>query len=105
MRRTAAIRRGGTGTATKAKGKGTPIAPVEPPPDLSVGPCVTIEDRLTRIREIGRKVEEHVQAVTTIEALPGTSAESREKAVALFLERLVVLEKALGKTLEELRLG
>ena len=89
----------------KAKGKGAPIAPVEPPADLSVGPCVTIGDRLTRIQEIGRKVEEHIKAVAAIEALPGTSAESREKAVALFLERLVLLERALGKTMEELRLG
>ena len=105
MRRTAAVRRGGTGLAPKAKGKGAPIPPVEEPSDLSVGPCVTIGDRLTRIQEIGRKVEEHVEAVTAIETLPGTSAEAREKAVALFLERLIVLERALGKTMEELRLG
>ena len=105
MRRTAAVRRGGTGLASKGKGKGAPIAPVEQLSELSVGPCVTIGDRLTRIQEIGRKVDEHVKAVTAIESLPGTSAEAREKAVALFLERLIVLEKALGATMEELRLG
>jgi len=66
---------------------------------------VTIGDRLARIAALGLKVEEHIRTVAAIQNLPGTSAEARERAAALFLERLVFLERALGKTLEELNLG
>ena len=96
---------GGVTAAAKAKGKGGPLAPVEPPSDLSQLPCVTTEDRIARIQALGRRIDEHVLAVTASGVLPGTSAESRDKAVALFLERLVFLERALGQTLEDLRLG
>jgi hypothetical protein len=89
--------------ATKSKGK--PVPPAELPLEVSLAPCVTIGDRLTRIQTLGRKVEEHCRTVAAIESLPGTSAEAREKAAALFLERLTALERALGKTLEELNLG
>ena len=104
MRRTSAVRREG-GVATKAKGKGAPVPPLDPPSDLSQLPCVTTADRLARIQLLGRRVQEHIQAAAAIGAEPGTSAESRDRAVALFMERLVFLERALAQTLEDLRLG
>lgn len=104
MRRTSAVRREG-GLATKSKAKGLPIAPLDPPSDLSQLPCVTTADRLARIQALGRRVQEHIQAAAAIGSQPGTSAEARDRAVALFMDRLVFLERALAKTLEDLRLG
>ncbi len=106
MRRTSAVRNGG-GVAVTSRSKGKVAAPIplEQPSDLSQLPCVTTADRIVRIQAVGRKIEEHIRAVTASGALPGTSAESRDKAVALFMERLVYLERALGQTLEDLRLG
>jgi hypothetical protein len=73
--------------------------------DLATKPCVTTADRLERIRELGRKIEEHVRFVARVETLPGTSAEARARAVAAFHDRLALLEGALARTLDELRLG
>lgn len=104
MRSTLAARRErGSSVGTKSKGK--PLPPPELPLEVSTAPCVTIGDRLARIAALGLKVQEHIRVVAAIETLPGTSAEARERAAALFLERLVFLEKALGKTLDELNLG
>jgi RNA recognition motif-containing protein len=71
----------------------------------SPAPCVTAEDHLTQIRLLGQKLQEHLRSVEAVATLPGTSAEGREKAVAAFHARLVVLERALAKTLDEVRLG
>ena len=68
-------------------------------------PCVTLADHVASIQALGRKVEEHIRFVATVETLPGTSRESRERAVIAFHERLATLERALGQTLEDLRLG
>lgn len=104
MRSTLAARRErGSSVGTKSKGK--PLPPPELPLEVSTAPCVTIADRLARIAALGLKVEEHIRTAAAIQTLPGTSAEARERAAALFLERLVFLERALGKTLEELNLG
>ena len=103
MRRTSAVRQGGV--ATKSKAKGAPIAPLDPPSDLSQLPCVTTADRLARIQLLGRRVQEHIREAAAAGAQPGTSAEARDRAVALFMDRLVFLERALAQTLEDLRLG
>lgn len=104
MRSTLAARRErGSNVGTKSKGK--PLPPPELPLEVSQAPCVTIEDRLTRIASLGLKVQEHIRIAAAIQTLPGTSTEAKEKAAVLFLERLVFMERALGKTLEELNLG
>jgi hypothetical protein len=76
-----------------------------PPEDLLARPCVTTEDRLEQIRLLGRKVEEHVKYVARMGALAGTSAEARDRAVMVFHARLVLLEGALARTLDDLRLA
>jgi len=86
-----------------------PSMPATPPgeflPDPEMMPCVTTEDHLARIQALGRKIEEHIRFMGTVATLPGTSAESRAKAVSAFHERLLILERGLAQTLEELRLG
>jgi hypothetical protein len=90
--------------ATKAKAKATPL--LEPlPQQAPLPPCVTTQERLIQIQLLGRRVLEHVRAVAAIDAVPGTSTEARDKAVAAFHERLLLLERALEKVLEDLRLG
>src|SRR5436309_3080194 len=94
----------------KVRVKAKEKAKVPPPPEepflgLVAPPCVTLADHLASIQALGRKVEEHVRFVAGVERLPGTSLEAREKAVMAFHERLATLERILGQTLEDLRLG
>ena len=65
--------------------------------------CVLL--RATPAGSLGRRVVEHVRFMAEVGTLPGTSAEAREKAVDVFYQRLFALEKVLGQTVEELRLG
>jgi len=90
--------------ATKAKAKATPL--LEPlPQQAPLAPCVTTADRLTQIQLLSRRVVEHVRAVTAVAEVQGTSAEARDRAVVMFHERLLLLERTLEKVLEDLRLG
>ena len=63
------------------------------------------EDRLRLIGVLGERLQEHVRFICGASALCGTSAESRERAVAAFCEAMVALERELGRIAEELRLG
>jgi hypothetical protein len=92
--------------ATKTTSRRAASAPItEMPPDLSLSPALTTEDRLIRIRALGQRIERHVQFICTAADLPGTSAEAKDRAVAYFLERLVVAERQLDRVQEELQLG
>jgi hypothetical protein len=87
--------------ATKAK-----AAPAEAPqPDALPATCNTLEDRLAHIQALGKRIEEHIQFVLGVATLSGTSAESKQKAVTAFHDRLAHFERALVQTLDELRLG
>ena len=93
---------------TKVKVKPRPpvvVPAVEPTPAVAFAQCVTIGDHLTCIRSLSRKIQEHVRFVATLRNMQGSSTESREKAVAGFHERLLALERALERVLDELRLG
>jgi hypothetical protein len=43
--------------------------------------------------------------VAAVATVPGTSAEARARTVAAFHERMLLIERALEKVLDELRLG
>jgi len=73
--------------------------------DLLLTPPVTLEDHLLRIQVLGKRVTEYVQFMAAIEKVSGTSPEAKQKAVAVFYERLLVLERVLGRIQEELQLG
>ncbi len=82
-------------------------APPMPPAEESIdwtAPPVTTDERLRRIKILGRRVHQQVQFMTTLRGLGGSSAEAKEWAIAAFYERLVALEQQLGKIQEELRL-
>jgi hypothetical protein len=68
-------------------------------------PPASVEDSLERIRAMGERVSGYVEFMEAVGTLGGTSAESKERAVAAFYERMVVLERELGRIAEELQLG
>lgn len=72
---------------------------------LWLTPAWTLEERLERILKIGQRINGYIEFMSKISSLNGTSTEAKERAVAAFYERLVVLERQLGLIQENLRLG
>jgi len=86
-----------------------PTAPRLPTPALLTGlwqpaPCTT-EEHLQRIEAMGRRISGYVEYMCQSSNLNGTSKESKEKAVVSFYERMIVLERQLGRIHDELQLG
>jgi hypothetical protein len=91
---------------TKTKSRSPALRPAaEAPPDPGLTPPWTTEERLQRIQALGQRVEGYVRFICAVGELSGTSAEAKEKAVAVFYERLAILEHQLGRIQEELQLG
>jgi hypothetical protein len=91
-----------------AKAKVQPAAvPIEPdvPPEDWRTPPATIEDCLTRIRALGRRVDGHVEFMCDSGKMPSASAEAKQRAAVAFYERLRALERILGQIREDLWLG
>jgi hypothetical protein len=72
---------------------------------LWVSPPESLEERLQRIRTMNERIRGYVEFLGAIDKLNGTSAEAKETAVAVFYERMVIMERQLGRILEDLRLG
>jgi hypothetical protein len=67
-------------------------------------PPMTMESRLVRIQALGQRIAEHVQFIGAVGELAGTSEEAKQKTVALFYERLLVMEQELARIHENLQL-
>jgi hypothetical protein len=94
--------------AEKTKAPGRPAQrPIveEPQGTVRDSPPWTTEERLQRIRALGQRIDKYVEDMCAVGTLNGTSAEAKDKAVAAFYERMVVLERQLGHIREELHLG
>ena len=65
----------------------------------------TMEERLLGIEALGRRINGYVQFICAARGLNGTSSEAKERAVAAFYERMVVLERQLSRIHEELQCG
>jgi hypothetical protein len=78
---------------------------VEMPPDLGLTPPWTREDRLLHIQALGKRIERSIQFICAVGDLNGTSTEAKDKAVAVFYERLSALERQLSRIQEDLELG
>jgi hypothetical protein len=91
-----------------AKTLATATALVPAPPLLKglwqPAPCTT-EARLQHIEAMGRRINGFVEYMCQSSSLKGTSMEAKEKAVADFYERMVILERQLGRIHDELQLG
>jgi hypothetical protein len=94
--------------ATKTKATPRLPAPVlddEPNSGPWHTPPATMEEGLRRIEALGQRVSRWVQYMSKVANLPGTSPEAKAKAVALFYERMVILERQLSRIQEDLQLG
>ncbi len=90
--------------------KKTPSRTASPPSTaaLLAGPGQTAPwttaERLQGIEAMGQRISGYVQFMCQVGSLTGTSAEAKEKAVAAFYERMIALERQLGRIQEDLRL-
>jgi hypothetical protein len=79
-------------------GASSPAWPAPPAP-------FSLEERLKRIQELGKRISGYVEFMCQADRLNGASAEVREKAIALFCEEMAALERRLGRIQEDLRLA
>ena len=68
-------------------------------------PPGTTAERLQSIVAMGQRIEGYVQFICKIGDLSGTSAEAKDKTVAVFYEQMLLLERQLGRIQEDLQLG
>jgi hypothetical protein len=66
---------------------------------------LTTEDRLAHIHALGQRVVSYVKFMCTVTRLEGSSVESKERAVAVFYDRLYILEQELARVYDSLLLG
>jgi hypothetical protein len=78
---------------------------LEPLADLLRTPPLTTEERLTHIRALGRRIQEYIRFMCTVNTLVGSSAEEKHKAVAAFYEALRDSDDRSGRIQDGLRLG
>jgi hypothetical protein len=95
-----------TSLTTRAKPRPTAgSADVEPLDESWTVPPATMEEHLQRIQTLGQRIKVYVQFICAVGKLDGSSAEAKQKAVAVFYDRLFLLEQDLGRIQEALRLG
>jgi hypothetical protein len=68
-------------------------------------PPLTLEARLVCIQALGQRIAGHIDFICGVPNLAGTSAEAKQKTVAVFYERLLALEQELARIQENLRLA
>jgi hypothetical protein len=91
--------------AVKTKSRPPSTFPdLEPINELLRTVPVTTEERVAHIRALGQRIKGYIQYMCSLNRLNGFSAEVKEKAVATFYERLVILEQELGKIQDKLQL-
>ncbi len=59
---------------------------------------------MQRIESMGKRVQTYIQFMCQATSQSGASGESRERAVAAFYERMVVVETQLARLYDEFRL-
>ena len=67
-------------------------------------PPWTMEERLHRIEAMGQKIDGYIRYMLQITGNTGASAEAKERAVTAFYDRMVIVEKQLGRIHENLKL-
>jgi hypothetical protein len=68
-------------------------------------PPSTLEERLRCIEELRKRINGHIDFMCQAGPCNASSAEAREKAVALFCDEMAVAERRLGRIEEGLRLA
>lgn len=65
---------------------------------------LTMEERLHRIDAMHKRMDGYIQYMCGIASLTGVSTEVKERAVAVFYEQMLVVERQLGHIHDEFRL-
>jgi hypothetical protein len=89
------------------KANGPPDASLPPRRDLlSSGPALhlTHDERLQRIEAMGERISGYIRFMCAAGTLTNASTEVKERAVAAFHERMLVVEKQLARIYEQFRL-
>jgi hypothetical protein len=90
--------------ARKTLSRPSPFFPeLDPVAELLRSKPQTTQERLLHIRALGARVAKYVRGIRAAEP-NGTSAEAKEKAVAIFYERLASMERQLSLIYEEFQL-
>jgi hypothetical protein len=66
---------------------------------------LTTDDRLEHIHALGQRVGAYVKFMCTIARMEGSSLESKDRAVAVFYDRLYALEQELARIHDNVLLG
>jgi hypothetical protein len=91
--------------ARKCVSRPVPYFPdLDPVADLLRTIPQTTDERLAHIRVLGARVAKYVRGLRAAGPPHGASAEAKEKAVAVFYERLASLESQLSRIYEEFQL-
>ena len=88
------------------KAKARPVNPAEPEPNSPAwfASAVTTADRLVRIRALAERINGYIRFMGRVGKMDGVSDEAKDRAVALFYGRLLLLEQELGQIQENLQL-
>ena len=93
-------------TTAKVKPRPTPVSlELDTFTDFWQTPPLTTQDRLLRIRLLGQRIGRYVHFMGHVSKMNGSSAEAKEKAVSIFYERLLAMDRELARIQEELQLG
>ncbi len=87
------------------KGSGSVSSDLESSTELLRTVPLTTEDRLEHIHALGQRVGTYVKFMGTIGRMEGSSAESKDRAVAVFYDRLFALEQELARIHDNVLLG
>jgi hypothetical protein len=91
--------------ARKTPTRPSPFFPeLDPVAELLRSTPQTTDERLAHIRALGARVAMYVRGIRSADPSNGTSAEAKEKAVAIFYERLASMERQLSRIYEEFQL-
>jgi hypothetical protein len=80
------------------------LPPISLPAPLGRLPFNT-DEAIQNIESMRERINGYIQFMSQVGSLKGTSAEAKEKAVAAFHERMIVLERQLGRIHDDLREG
>jgi hypothetical protein len=84
--------------------RAAPAPTLQPPTDLSPKGMTAPENRCEFLKGLGERVEGHIRFMCKLEGMVGVSKEAKERALAIFHQRLAGFETELGKIREGLEL-
>jgi len=93
------------GVAKALKGSNSFSSDLESSSELLRNVPLTTEDRLEHIHALGQRVGAYVKFMCTIGRMEGSSVESKDRAVAVFYDRLFALEQELSRIHDNVLLG